>query len=270
MKKAIGFLGAGNMAGALIKGLLATRRYRASALWASDADARQLRKLKHAYGVAAAPDNATLVRDSAVVVLAVKPQIVDGVLAEIRPMVTKRQLFVSIVAGAPTARLEHGLGPGARVVRTMPNTPALVGSGMTVVVRGARATAADERLALGLFGGVGDAVRVKDEALMDVVTGLSGSGPAYVYRFAEGLVVGAMAEGLPEDVARRLTYQTLQGAAAMLIQTGRTPEDLRAMVSSPGGTTLAGLGALDAHDFVGTIADAVRTATRRSRELGRG
>jgi pyrroline-5-carboxylate reductase len=152
----------------------------------------------------------------------------------------------------------------------MPNTPALVGTGMTVLVRGARASAADERLAAALFGGVGDVVRVKDEALMDVVTGLSGSGPAFVYRFAEGLIAGAAAEGLPAATAARLTYQTIAGAAKMLIETGRSPEDLRAMVTSPGGTTLAGLQSLDEHDFVGTVSGAVGAATRRSRELGRG
>ena len=264
----LGFVGAGNMATALVKGLLETKRYRARDLWAADADPRQCRKLTRAYGVTAAEDNATLVRDSAVVVLAVKPQIIDAVLAEIRPAV-ERQLFISIAAGVPLARLSAGLGERARVVRAMPNTPALVGAGMTVLVRGRKATAADERLATALFGGVGDVVRVKDEALMDAVTGLSGSGPAYVYRFAEGLVAGAIDEGLPEQIARALAYQTIRGAAAMLQETGRSPEDLRAMVTSPGGTTLAGLQALEGRAFADVVADGVRAATRRSRELGR-
>jgi len=173
-------------------------------------------------------------------------------------------------AGLPTSRLEAGLGGRPRVVRAMPNTPALVGTGMTVVVRGAHATAADERCAAELFGGVGEVVRVKDEALMDAVTGLSGSGPAYVYRFAEGLIAGAVAEGLDPAIARRLTYQTLRGAAVMLQETGRSPEELRVMVSSPGGTTLAGLAALDERGFVDAVAAAVTAATRRGRELGRG
>lgn len=266
----IGLVGAGNMAGALVKGLLETRRCRARDLWASDAEAKQLHRLRRAYGVERAPDNSALVAGSAVVVLAVKPQVMDAVLTEVRPVVTRRPLFVSIAAGITTARLEAGLGPNARVVRAMPNTPALVGAGMTVLVCGRRATAADERLAATLFGGVGDVVRVRDEALMDAVTGLSGSGPAYVYRFAEGLIAGAVAEGLSEALARRLTYQTIHGAAAMLRETGRSPEELRAMVTSPGGTTLAGLAALDQGGFVTTIAAGVSAATRRSRELGRG
>lgn len=269
MKK-IGFIGAGNMAGALAKGLVATKRVRARDLWASDAEPRQLTRFKRAYGVGRAADSATLVAESEIVVLAVKPQIMDAVLGEIRPHVTRRQLFVSIAAGIPTARLEAGLGGRARVVRAMPNTPALVGTSMTVIVRGAYATGADERRAAELFGGVGEVVRVKDEALMDAVTGLSGSGPAYVYRFAEGLIAGAVAEGLDAAVARRLTYQTLRGAAVMLQETGKSPEELRVMVSSPGGTTLAGLAVLDERGFVEAAAGAVTAATRRSRELGRG
>lgn len=268
MKK-IGFIGAGNMAGALAKGLLATKRFRARDLWASDAEPKQLARFARAYGVGRAPDNGTIVAESEIVVLAVKPQIMQEVLAELRPHATRKQLFVSIAAGVPTARLEAGLGNRARVVRAMPNTPSLVATGMTVVVRGAHATAADERRAAELFGGVGEVVRVKDEALMDVVTGLSGSGPAYVYRFAEGLIAGAVSEGLDEAVARRLTYQTLRGAAVMLQETGRSPEELRVMVSSPGGTTLAGLAAMDARGFVDAVAGAVTAATRRGRELGR-
>jgi pyrroline-5-carboxylate reductase len=268
--KKLGFVGAGNMARALVKGLLATKRYRPRDLWVSDPDSRQLRAMARAYGVERTRDNVSLVRGSAVIVLAVKPQVMDPVLAELRPAVDRRHLFVSIAAGITTARLESGLGPHAKVVRAMPNTPALVGSGVTVLVRGRRARAADEKLAATLFSGVGDVLRVRDEVLMDVVTGLSGSGPAYVYRFAEGLIGGAVAEGLPESVARRLAYQTIRGAAVMLQETGRSPEELRAMVTSPGGTTLAGLAALDAGNFVPTIASGVAAATRRSRELGRG
>jgi pyrroline-5-carboxylate reductase len=266
----LGFIGAGNMARALVKGLLETRRYRARELWASDPEGRQLRRLARTFGVARASDNLRLVRESATIILAVKPQVMAAVLAELRPVVTRRQLFISIAAGITTARLEAGLGPSARVVRAMPNTPALVGAGMTVVVRGRRATAADERLATAIFGGVGEVLRVKDEGLMDPVTGLSGSGPAYVYRFAEGLIFGAVAEGLSESIARRLAYQTIHGAAMMLRETGQSPEELRAMVTSPGGTTLAGLRHLDGGNFVLTVSGAVTAATRRARELGRG
>lgn len=267
---AIGFIGAGNMAGALAKGLLATKRHRARDLWASDANSRQLAKLARTHGVGRAPGNAAIAGGSAIVVLAVKPQVMFDVLEEIRPHATRATLFVSIAAGIATGRIEAALGGRARVVRAMPNTPSLVGQGMTVVVRGEHATAADEKRAAELFGGVGDVVRIRDEALMDAITGLSGSGPAYVYRFAEGLIAGAIAQGLDATIARRLTYQTLRGATAMLQETGISPEELRAMVSSPGGTTLAGLGALDERGFVDAVAAAVAAATRRGRELGRG
>jgi pyrroline-5-carboxylate reductase len=269
MKK-LAMLGAGNMAGALVKGLLETKRYRARDIWVSDADAAQVRRMRREYGVDGAPENRTLVAESEVVVLAVKPQILSDVMAEIAPEVTRRQLFVSIAAGFTLARLQVGLGAQAKVVRVMPNTPALVGAGMSVFVRGARAKPADGGTVTELFGGVGAVVQIKDESLMDAVTGLSGSGPAYVYRFAEGLIAGAVAEGLDERLARQLTYQTIRGAALMLQETGRSPEELRAMVTSPGGTTLAGLQALDAGGFVSNVSNAVAAATHRSRELGKG
>ena len=266
----LGLLGAGNMAGALVKGLLETKRYRPRDVWASDADAAQVRRARRRFGIDAAPDNRALVAGSEVVVLAVKPQIMDDVLAEIAPEVTRRHLFVSIAAGIPLARLAPGRGAPARRVRGRPPTPARGGAGMSVFVRGTRATAADARVVTDLFGGVGDVVQIKDEAHMDAVTGLSGSGPAYVYRFAEALIAGGTAAGLDERLARQLTYQTIRGAAVMLQETGRSPEELRGMVTSPGGTTLAGLQALDARDFVGTVSDAVDAATGRSRELGKG
>jgi pyrroline-5-carboxylate reductase len=151
----------------------------------------------------------------------------------------------------------------------MPNTPALLGKGLSVRVRGRHATTADERLGLRLLGSVGQAVAVQDEGWLDVVTGLSGSGPAYVYLFAEGLIAGGVAAGLPAPLATRLALQTLSGAAAMLQETGETPEALRAMVTSPGGTTLAGLGELERRGFKDALAAAVVTATRRSQELGK-
>lgn len=267
--RAIGFVGGGNMAGALIKGLLAAGLYRPEQLWASDVDAQRRNALRRRFRVGVTADNVALVRASKVIVLAVKPQIMDAVLAELRQAVTPAKLFLSIAAGVSTARVEAGLGGGARVLRVMPNTPALLGKGMSVLVRGQHATAADERLGLRLLRAVGQAVAVADEKLLDAVTGLSGSGPAYVYLFAEGLIAGGIAAGLPAPLATQLALQTLTGAAAMLQETGSSPETLRAMVTSPGGTTLAGLGALDARGFKDAVAAAVVTATRRSEELGR-
>ena len=271
-RRAIGFIGGGNMATALIKGLLVAGRHRPEQLWVSDVDGQRLAALQRRFKVVTTRDNQALVRGSKMVVIAVKPQHVDAVLAEIRPA-AGAQLFVSIAAGVSTARLEAGLpagapGAAARVLRVMPNTPALLGKGMSVLVRGRYATAADERLGLRVLRAVGEAVAVADERWLDAVTGLSGSGPAYVYLFAEGLISGGVAAGLPTPLATQLALQTLSGAAAMLLETGETPAALRAMVTSPGGTTLAGLGELERRGFKDAVMAAVVAATRRSQELG--
>lgn len=269
MKK-LGLIGAGNMAGALIKGLLSAKLYRSQDMLVSDAVPAQLRKIQRAYKVAGTNENRALVREAQTIVLAVKPQIIDQVLAEIRPEVTTDKLFISIAAGVPLWRLENSLGGNARVVRVMPNTPALLGRGIAAIVRGKKAKPKDEKLALSLFRGVGEALALKDEKLMDPVTGLSGSGPAYVYLFAEALIAGGVQQGLDSNVATRLTLQTLEGAIAMLKETGKSPKELRDMVTSPGGTTLAGLSRLEEGSFSATVIAAIGAATRRSQELGRG
>ncbi len=267
---AVGFVGGGNMATALARGMIAAGIHQPSAIVASDVDAKKRSSLKRQLGIATTDDNQALVRDSQVIVLAVKPQIMDVVLETLRPAVSPNKLFISIVAGVSTSQIEDRLGPGARVVRVMPNTPALLGKAMSVVVRGAAAKPADEKVALRLLGAVGAARAVRDERLIDAVTGLSGSGPAYVYRFAEALIEGGVDVGLSRDMARDLALQTIAGAAAMLQESGETPARLRQAVTSPGGTTQAGLEELARRGFVTTVARAVRRATERSRELGGG
>lgn len=265
----IGFLGGGNMAEALVKGLLASGRD-AATLLVSEPDAARRRALARRYRIEVTADNADVVRRSRTVVLAVKPQILGAVLDAIRPVASRRTLFVSIAAGVLLARLEKGLGEGARVVRVMPNTPCLVGKAASVLCAGKQASAADVRAVRRIFAAVGDAHVIDDEKLMHVVTALSGSGPAYVYRFAEALVEAAHKGGLPKELASALTYQTIAGAAQMMIETGQDPADLRRAVSSPGGTTLAGLARLDEKGFVETVKAAVAAAARRSVELGKG
>ncbi len=266
-RRKIGFVGAGNMATALIKGLLGAGLYRTSEVAAADALPDKRRGAERRYKILATADNRELVQSSEIVVLAVKPQILPEVLDEIRPVVTGRTLFVSMAAGVPLARLGSGLGGRARVVRVMPNTPALLGRGMSVLVGGARATPGDVRASLKIFRAVGDALAVEDERLLDPVTGLSGSGPAYVYRFAEALIEAGVRQGLAGEVSSRLVFQTLDGASAMLRETKLSPRELREMVSSPGGTTLAGLAELDKAGFVDTVVTAVAAATARSKEL---
>jgi pyrroline-5-carboxylate reductase len=267
-RRKLGFIGAGNMAGALIHGVLEARLYQAADLWVTDPVKAQRSKIRRRYGVAVAADNCELVHGSRMVVLAVKPQVLPRVLDEIRKEANGRQLFVSIAAGVPLPRIEENLGHRVRVVRVMPNTPALVGKGVSVLVRGSNATMGDLRAAMRLFRAVGDALTIVDEGFLDAVTGLSGSGPAYVYRFAEALIDAGTQHGLDSATASRLVFGTIAGAAAMLSGTKMTPRQLREMVSSPGGTTLAGLGALDRAGFMQAIAAAVGAATERSRELG--
>ncbi len=266
---AIGIIGAGNMATALVRGLLQAGLYTAREILMSDIDPAKRHAARRRFGVAATADNRALVRASRAVLLAVKPQGIDAVLDEIRPEITPRHCVLSIAAGVPTSRIEAHLGVAARVVRIMPNTPAQVGHGASVIVRGRHATAADERLALRMFRAVGLAIAVGDESLLDPVTGLSGSGPAYVYSFAEGLARGGTAAGLPPDLAHKLAVQTILGAAVLLAQSSQSPQDLRTAVTSPGGTTLAGLAELERRNFVEAVVAAVVAAAERSRELGR-
>jgi pyrroline-5-carboxylate reductase len=264
----VGFIGGGNMAEAMLRGLLASGREAAS-MMVAEPDAARRRALGRRFGVATSAHNAAVLEASRTVVLAVKPQILAEVMEGLRPLVTGRELFVSIAAGVTLARLEKGLGGSARVVRAMPNTPCLVGRAASVVCAGSRATASDVRLVSRMFAAVGDAHVIEDEDLMHVVTALSGSGPAYVYRFAEALVEAAVQGGMEAELARALTYQTIAGAAAMMIETGQEPADLRKAVSSPGGTTLAGLGRLDEKGFGDTVRQAVAAAAKRSVELGK-
>lgn len=266
MKK-IGFIGAGNMAGALIRGLLRAGQHAPDDIWASDPVDAQLRRLKRQHKIETTRDNRDLVRRSQTIILAVKPQVMAPLLDEIRPEVNPRKVFISIAAGFPLRRLETGLGGQVRVVRVMPNTPALVGRAISVAVAGSKATPPDLKQTLKLFKAVGEAVSITGEDLLDAVTALSGSGPAFVYLFAESLIEGGVRGGLPQPLAAQLAYATLGGAAAMLGESGLAPRELRDMVTSPGGTTLAGLGALEAHHFRDAIIAAVESATRRAREL---
>lgn len=265
----VAFVGAGNMATALVRGFIDAGLYEPLEICASDVETAKRNVMKRRLGVAVTSDNVTMVKNATVIVLAVKPQIIDSVLTELQSVVRRDHVFVSIAAGVPTRRIESLLGSQARVVRVMPNTPALLGEGMAVAVRGRFAKAADEKLTLQLLRAVGKARAVADERLLDAVTGLSGSGPAYVYLFAEALIEGGRAAGLKQELAEELALQTITGAAAMLQRAGETPQRLREMVTSPGGTTLAGLTELDRRRFKEAVSSAVVVATRRSNELGR-
>ncbi|MBI5384092.1 MAG: pyrroline-5-carboxylate reductase [Verrucomicrobia bacterium] len=269
-KFTVGFLGAGKMATALAKGFVRAGVVPARQVIASDVvqPARQAFG-KAIPGVRITASNRDVAKRAQVLVLAVKPNQVDGVLGEVRAQFTSNHLLISIAAGVTLARLEGALGDGARVVRVMPNTPALVGAAACGFAMGQASTADDARLVQQLLSAVGTAYPVK-ESLLDAVTGLSGSGPAYVFVMIEALSDAGVAAGLPRDVATKLAAQTLLGSAKMVLETGLHPGVLKDMVTSPGGTTIEGLHELEKAGLRGTLISAVRAAAAKAKQLGQG
>lgn len=268
----IGFLGGGAMTEALLSGLVAAE-VPAQRLLASDPVAARREHLARRFGLRTPLANPEVIRESDVVVLAVKPGLVSGVLqalADERDLDLRRPLWVSIAAGVPLERLAGALPSAARIVRAMPNTPALVGAGMTAWLAGPACGAAERALAGALFGTVGSTWECPSEGLLDAVTGLSGSGPAYVFLFLEALSDAGVRVGLPRDAANLLACQTVLGAARLVGETGRHPAELKDQVTSPGGTTIAGLERLEAGGLRAALYEAVAAATARARELGKG
>jgi pyrroline-5-carboxylate reductase len=269
--KQIGFIGGGAMAEALAGGLIAAGVAPAK-IRVADVAAERRQHLAAALGVRTAETNAEAVRGSQIAVLAVKPYVVDPVLADLRGNEAAdlgAPLWISIAAGIPIARLAAHLPAGARVVRAMPNTPALVRAGATAICGNADATRDDLATARALFDSVGFTWEAPSEELLDPVTGLSGSGPAYLFAFLEALADAGERVGLPAQAAARLAAQTVYGAAKLALESDRTPGELRAQVSTPGGTTEAGLARLEAAGLRAAVCDAVAAATRRAGELGR-
>ncbi|MDH3728322.1 MAG: pyrroline-5-carboxylate reductase [Myxococcales bacterium] len=264
----IAFVGAGNMAGALIRGLIGTKTIPSTHIIAADPDQARLDRLESDLAIRVTKSNEAAVEKANVVVLATKPQVFGQVLPSLAASLKPETLVISIAAGISTRIIERMLSDGTHVVRTMPNTPALVGAGATAVAAGTHATDEDLALAQRLFESVGVVVRVP-EPQIDAVTGVSGSGPAYVFAMIEALRDAGAREGLPEATALELASQTVFGTARLLLERGEAPEALRQQVTSPGGTTVAGLQALDAKGFRDAVLGAVRAATRRSTELGK-
>ena len=267
LKQTIGFLGAGRMATALAGGMAAAGLVKGRQLVASDVVAAAAKAFAKATGGKALKDNAALLAKADVIVLAMKPHQILAVLEELAPTATAKHLFVSIAAGVKLRQLEAALGSKARVIRVMPNTPALVGAGAAGFSRGSRAKAGDAKLVGQMLGAVGLAVEVP-EHLLNAVTGLSGSGPAYGFQMIEALSDGGVAAGLPREMATELAAQTMLGAAKMVLETGDHPGTLKDMVASPGGTTIEGLHELEAAGVRSGLMNAVRAASDRARELG--
>ncbi len=261
----IAFIGAGNMATSLIGGLLATGRTPDS-ITAADPDPAQLTRVGE-LGIMTTQDNAKAVADAAVVVLAVKPQVVRTVVADLADRLNAAQLLLSIAAGVPVGAITRWAGAPLGVVRCMPNTPALFGAGMAAMFANEYVTPQQRAHATGIAEAVGDVVWVDTEAEIDAVTAVSGSGPAYFFYLMEAMIAAGIDLGLDPETARRLTLQTARGAALMAIQSDAAPAQLRRNVTSPGGTTEAALNIFESNGLAATIRDALVAAARRSQEL---
>jgi pyrroline-5-carboxylate reductase len=265
--KTIAFLGAGNMAGALARGLLGQKIAAPSEILCTDVREERLAELKKTLHVETMESNREATARADVVVLSTKPQAFDRLLPEVAAGLRPGTLVISIAAGISAAAIEGRLPAQTHVVRAMPNTPAIVHAGATGLSRGTHASSEDVALARKLFDGVGISV-VLDESLLDAVTGLSGSGPAYIFLIIEALADAGVKVGLHRDSAQLLAAQTLYGSAKLLLETGEHPGKLKDMVTSPGGTAIAGLHTLETGALRRTLMDAVESASVRSEELG--
>lgn len=262
----IGLIGAGKMATALAKGLVDSGFTPAENVLASDRFEGSRTAFEQQTGGRTTVDNLAVLKNSEIVILAVKPQVLPEVLAELNGAATAEHLFVSIAAGVTLATLQAAI-PVSRHIRVMPNTPALVGAGAAGFALGEKSTAEDATLVEEMLNTVGIATQVP-ENLLDVVTGLSGSGPAYVFEIIEALSDGAVLMGLPRATATQLAAQTLLGAAKMVLETGEHPGTLKDAVTSPGGTTITGLHQLETGGLRGILMNAVQAATEKSKQLG--
>src|SRR5215467_3685996 len=266
--KRVAFIGAGNMAEALVKGLVASGKMNRQDVVISARRPERAQQVAQRYGVRAAADNDSCVQGASIVVVAVKPQVLAKVVSDAAEAIPSDALIISVAAGVTTAALESVLKPAARVIRSMPNAAAMVGQSATAITAGSRAGAADIDVARSIFEAVGRVV-VVDEVHLDAVTGLSGSGPAYIFLIIEALADAGVKVGLSREVALTLAAQTLLGSAHMLLETGIHPGQLKDQVTSPGGTAIAGLHTLEAGGLRTTLIDAVEAATKRARELGK-
>ena len=262
------FLGAGHMAEALIKGLLRSEILSKEEIRVTDLRSERLEYFKAVYGVEGSSDNQAETARAERVVVAVKPQGFSSLLKELKPVCHSEMLLISIAAGISTAWIENLLIPGVRVVRVMPNTPALVGEGMAAVCAGAWAEEADLALAEKLLSAAGEVVRVEESA-MDAVTVISGSGPAYLFYLMEAMQEAASRLGLDEVVSRQLIMKTVEGAVRLVRETGESPGALKEKVASRGGVTEAVLGTLEEHRVQEAFNVAIQKGFRRSRELGK-
>lgn len=267
LKEMIGFIGGGKMGEALCRGIIEAGLSDTNHIMVSDALMERCKYLTADIGIKTTQNNKEVVTFADVVILAIKPQLMNDVLNQLKNDITNRHLVVSIAAGIPIRFIESRLKEGTRVIRVMPNTPCLVASSATAFASGKYATETDAKFVHTVFNAVGKVFRL-DEKYLDAVTGLSGSGPAYVYMFIEALSDGGVKMGLPRDVSTTLAAQTVLGAAKMVLESGQHPAQLKDAVTSPGGTTVEGISKLEDCKFRSAIINAVEAATLKSKKLG--
>jgi pyrroline-5-carboxylate reductase len=267
--KKIAVIGGGKMGSIIAQGLFKRKIFPKRDITVTDVDRTRLDFIRSTMGLQVSHDNINPAKNADIIVIAVKPQNMAAALNEFGSAIDASKVVISIAAGITTSFIEASLPKGARVLRVMPNTPALVGEGAAAVAKGSCATTSDIKLTRAILDAVGMSVEV-DEKLMDAITGLSGSGPAYCFMIIEALIDAGVKMGLPHDLAAKLSAQTMLGAARLCLQSDKQPAQLREMVTSPGGTTAAGLKVLEAGKIRETFISAVEAATKRSKELSGG
>lgn len=267
MSKTIGFYGTGNMGRAMIQGLIQSKLYAAKDIWIYDVYQPVVDKLVAELGVTPAGEPEKLAQNSQTIIFAVKPYVLPGLLQELKPNLTTEQILISVAAGVNLATIEGALSADHKLIRVMPNTPALVGEGMSAVARNSQISDEENEAVLAIFRSFGKAEAVT-ENLIDAVVGVSGSAPAYVYMFIEALADGAVLEGMPRPQAYEFAAQTVLGSAKMVLETGQHPGALKDMVTSPGGTTIEAVKTLEDQGMRSAVINAVRAASQKNREIG--
>ncbi len=268
MSEKIGFIGGGQMGEALIKGIISAGLYKAEHILVAEPDSSRAKYLQESYSITVFDEGATLWSECSIVILAVKPQIMKSVLSDSKSNIKPDHLIISVAAGLPISFYKEQIGlESCKIIRVMPNTPALIMEGASAICRSDAVTNEELTQATEILDRVGLSV-VLEEKHLDAVTGLSGSGPAYVFSFIEAMIDGGVKMGLTRDTAQQLTTQTILGSVKLLEQSQEHPAVLRSKVTSPGGTTIAGLHVLEKQGFSGIVMEAIQAATNRSIELG--
>lgn len=263
----IGFIGSGNMTEAMIKGLLSSKSFKKSQITASDVNTERLKYISSEYGVKTSSDNKKVVEKSDVIVLSIKPNVCELVLKEFKNLSVSKKIFLSIAAGVKTSFIKGKVGKNIKLARVMPNTPSLVQQGASAVYFDEGFSDDEKQSVIKILNSIGRAYKVEAEELMDAVTGLSGSGPAFVSMFIEALSDGGVKMGLSRKFSLDLAVQTVLGTSKLIMETGKHPGEVKDMVSSPGGTTIAGIHTLEEKGFRAAVVSAVEKATKRSKEL---